>query len=123
MERLWHWIIANWRMLSLATLFGSLLAAAFGAFKWVYPSKAAVTAKRQVARREWLDERVLAALSDPSIRRQSNGRTEAGYPLSRVSEIAAHIQEDRDAVYESLSRMEQRGRVRSSEEFWFPLQD
>jgi hypothetical protein len=97
--------------------------AATGVFKWMYPSRADLTAERQRDTDDRLDERVLAALTDPAVRRQSRGNTGAGFSLTRISEIAAHLQEDRNAVYESLLRLQYRGRVGSNNSEWFPLPD
>jgi hypothetical protein len=123
MGSFWHWITRNWGPLGIGTLVGAAATRAFEILKWVYPSRADFTAKRQITKDERLDEQVLAALCDPQVERQSRGTTGCGFPLSRVSEIAFHIQEDRNAVYESLSRLDQRGRVTSNNGFWFPLPD
>jgi len=123
MGSFWHWITRNWGPLEIGTFIGAAATAAFGIFKWIYPSRADLTEKRQIDKDERLDERVLAALSDPSIQRQSRGTTGCGFPLSRVSEIAFHLQEDRNAICESLLRLDQRGRVASDDGFWFPLPD
>jgi hypothetical protein len=123
MGSFWHWITRNWGPLGIGTFIGAAATAAFGIFKWVYPSRVDLTAKRQRDRDERLDERVLAALSNPSMQRQSRGMTGAGFPLSRESEIAFHIREDRNAVHESLSRLNQRGRVAFNDGSWFPLPD
>jgi hypothetical protein len=116
MGSFWHWITRNWGPLGIGTR-------AFEILKCVYPSRADFTAKRQTTKDERSDEQVLAALCDPQVERQSRGTTGCGFPLSRVSEIAFHIQEDRNAVYESLLRLDQRGRVTSNDGFWFPLPD
>lgn len=123
MGSFWRWITKNWGPLGIGTFFGAALTAAFGIFKWIYPSRADLTEKRQRVRDERLDERVLEALCDPQMERQSRGTTGGGFPLSRVSEIALHLQEDRNAVYESLLRLDQRRRVSSNHDFWFPLPD
>jgi hypothetical protein len=49
--------------------------------------------------------------------------TGAGMPLNRISEIAAYLEEDRDDVEESLSRLELRRRIRSDREYWFLMPD
>ena len=118
-----HWITKNWGPLGIDTFLGLALSAASGIFKWMYPSRADLTEKRQRTRDKQLDERVLAALCDLQMDRQSRGTTGGGFPLSRVSEIAFHFQEDRNAVYESLLRLHQRRRVSSNHEFWLPLPD
>jgi hypothetical protein len=123
MGSIWHWITKNWGPLGIGTCLGAVLTAASGVFKWIYPSRADLAAERQKDKDERLDERVLAALTDPSMERQSRGNTGAGFPLSRVSEIAAHIREDRNAVHESLLRLENRERVASGDGCWFPLPD
>jgi hypothetical protein len=122
MGSFWHWIVKNWGPLGLGTILGASLTVAFGFFKWAYPSKADLGAERRRITLERLDERVLTALRDPSMHRQSRGMTGAGFPLSGEFEIAQHLYEDRNAVHDSLLRLEQRGRAKSSDDgSWFSL--
>jgi hypothetical protein len=124
MGSLWHWIVRSWASLGIGSLFGAGVVKAFETFKWFYPSRADFRTERQKKKEELLDVRVLAALSDPNMERQSRGMSGAGFPLSRVSDIATHLQENRDDVFSSLSRLEQRKRVTSSrDKYWFPLPD
>jgi hypothetical protein len=67
MGSLWHWITRNWGPLGIGTCIGVILTAASGIFKWIYPSKADLTAVRQRDRDEHIDEQVLSALTDPSM--------------------------------------------------------
>jgi hypothetical protein len=70
-----------------------------------------------------LDTRVLQSFFDPEMPRTSGGMTGSGMPLSRISEIAAYLKEDRDSVADSLMRLEMRGRVNSDKRSWFPIPD
>jgi hypothetical protein len=123
MGSFWYWITTNWAPLGIGTFMVAAVTAAFGIFKWVSASRTDLTAKRQSDRDERLDERVLVALSNPSMQRQSRGMTGAGFPLSRESEIAFHMQENPNAVHASLSRLRQRGKAAYKDGSWFPLPD
>jgi hypothetical protein len=123
MTNLWHWITLNWGTLGIGTGIGYCLGVVFNVFRWRYSSWADWKQERQEMQNKHLDTRVLQSFFDPEMPRTSGGMTGSGMPLSRISEIAAYLKEDRDSVADSLMRLEMRGRVNSDKRSWFPIPD
>jgi hypothetical protein len=123
MANLWHWLIANWGPLGIGTGIGVFFSAAFSLFKWKYPSGAEWSRAKQEQKVRDLDAKVLQSLASNKMPRSSRGMTGAGLPISRPAEIAAYLEVDRDAVEESLSRLEMRNRAATDHGDWWPLPD
>lgn len=123
MTNLWRWISVNWGPLGIGTCIGYVLGVVSNVLKWRWPSWEDFKQERQGKRNRNLDAKVLQSLTDLKMPRSSGGMTGAGMPLNRISEIAAYLEEDRDDVEESLSRLELRRRIRSDREYWFLMPD
>jgi hypothetical protein len=123
MTQIWHWLITNWGPLGIGAGIGAFLTAAFNLFKWKYPSGTEWNRAKQEKKDRDLDSKVLQTLIDYKLPRSSRGMTGAGMPLTRSAEISAYLEVDRDAVEDSLSRLEMRRRVKSDGGYWFPIPD
>jgi hypothetical protein len=119
MTSLWHWLSGNW-----TAPLNSLVSATIGAIASRFvPSRTESIAKRRKEAQRSLDEKVYRALLDVEVHRSSRGMTAAGMPLNRISEIAAYLEEDRDEVEESLTRLQMRRRVGTNRGDWFVIPD
>ena len=123
MTTIWHWITLNWGRFGIGAILIALMPLALKAFKWKYPSASAWTGETQGKKDRKFDARVLEALANRETPRRSRGQTGSGMPLTRVSELAAYLKADRNAVEDSLTRLGMRRRVSSSYGEWFPLSD
>jgi hypothetical protein len=98
MGNLWHSFILHWRVWALsgvAWLFGTFVGAAF---KWRYGSYKEWNAERKEKRERAVDSRVIQAMKN--------------FDLWKTAEMAKYLKLERDAVVESLERLEMRGRVK-----------
>jgi hypothetical protein len=123
MTNVWNWIVVNWGPLGIGTGIGAALTGIFNLLKWKYPSGTEWKRARLDLKNKALDARIIQALYEHGNWRSSRGMTGAGMPLTRISELAIHLNVDRDAVEESLSRLEVRRRVGTSHGDWFPIPD
>ena len=123
MTRFWHWVANNWGPLGIGTFFGAVCTTAFNLFKWKWPSGADWKRGKQEKKNKDLDARILELLMDLKMPRRSAGMTGAGMPLTGVADIIEYTGIERDAVEDSLARLEARRRVSTDKGVWFPIPD
>jgi hypothetical protein len=116
----WSSFLAHWAIPLASWVFGTFVGATF---RWFYPSRKEWKAERAAKRDKKLDAKVLSSLTDLKMPRSSGGMTGAGMPINRISEIAAYLDENRDDIEESLSRLEMRRSAKSDSGNWFFVPD
>ena len=113
MRDIWHWVDEHWKswgiyavILGVSNSLTWLLARRKDWNEW--------KALRQAKADKKIDARVFGALEDSTLWQQ-NRIAVSGYPLVWPQEIAEHLSLDKDVVYDSLERLQARGKVRKTD--------
>jgi hypothetical protein len=107
MENLWHWIVMHWKDWGIAGVFTFVC----GVFVWFFPNRKEWREERQAKANSGIDSRVLQALGNCKLWKGPRGKSGAGFPTVRTTEIAEFLKLDADVVADSLERLALQGRV------------
>ena len=98
-----------WALSGVAWLFGTFVGAAF---KWRYGSYKEWSAELKEKREQAVDSRVIQAMKNFDLWKGTRPLVGGGGIPVKTAEMAKYLKLERDAVVESLERLEMRGRVK-----------
>ena len=104
MANLWHLFVANWAIPLASWVFGTFVGATF---RWFYPSRKEWKEQRRLKAEQKIDERVIDAMKGDSSQTFPVGRS----PRFQASDVAKVLDLEVDVVFDSLERLERKGRV------------
>jgi hypothetical protein len=110
MEDIGHWLVDHWTAWSIPTV----VAGAIATGSWILARSKEWKASRQDKAEKKIDARVFEALENNALWPQ-NRPLVVGYLVVWAQEIADHLSLDKDVVYDSLERLQARGKVRKTD--------